>query len=43
MWLHGYGAMQLHDLGGDAPDFHVTGMIKGFLGGLKFLILEFFG
>ena len=31
MWLHGYGAMQLHDPGGYSR-FQVTGMIEGVLG-----------
>ena len=40
-WLGGYGAMQLHDPGGYSR-FQVTGMIEGFFGGLKFLILGIF-
>ena len=33
MWLHGYGAMQLHDPGGPGYSrFQVTGMIEGFWG-----------
>ena len=34
MWLNGYGAMQLHDPGGYSR-FQVTGMIKGFFGGVE--------
>ena len=40
-WLGGYGAMQLHDPGGYSR-FHVTGIIEGFLGGLKFSTLGIF-
>ena len=32
MWLHGYGAMQLHDPGGGYARLKVTGMIEGFFG-----------